>query len=631
MYKIKILILVVLVVAYSNAQVMKKVNLKNECFKTLEVLGNTLLKLQAMEPKDSNYGGLICPETKLFHTRAGEAVYPLAVIFKHTGDKRFLEASIKLGNWLITQQESGGEWLETPWTWTGTTADQLLMMSLTYPVIEEYFSKNEKENWAAAIKKAANYLVRNMNPDFATINYCATTPASLAATNIVFPDPEYLRKARYLSRTVLSKMNKEGFIEGEAARVGKVKYGVDPAYELDMSFWGLELYARLTNDVLVHNKVKDALLEHLPLVYPNGIIDGSWGARCYKWTTFGSKTADGSQILFSLFSKDDTRLLTAALRNLEYLRGMIHGGMIGSGPDYFNLFESPPCIYPTFARAKNLALAVELGNQEDGIPGILPSEEIGMIKEFKTVKVALARTENFYTTISAYDYIDQLNWGEGRYSQFPGGGSACNLWVKGFGLLQTSSPTRYIRGEVIHMPEIKDSIRCLTPRIEFTDTGGYYTNLYERNGLMTINKTNDNNISISVSGELRNEKLAPGGVSYELSHLLLEKSVIKTVKVTYHDNQPVISIVEPVVYQEGMVVKQITDKKIEIKYPGKEFVFEIVSGDVLIELGRNIDLFWQPFPAVRAFPVVLKIIPPENPFSEENYKKEIVYSFKLAQ
>jgi hypothetical protein len=630
MYKIKVLIFVILLVACNNAQEINKVNLKKECFKTLEVLGNTLLKLQAIEPNDTNYGGLICPETKLFHTRAGEAVYPLAVIFKHTSDKRFLDASIKLGNWLISQQEPGGEWLETPWTWTGTTADQLLMMSLTYPVIEEYLSKNEKESWTSAIKKAANYLVINMNPDFATINYCATTPASLAATNLVFPNPEYLQKARYLSRTVLSKMNKEGFIEGEAARVGKVKYGVDPAYELDMSFWGLELYARITNDVLVHNKVKEALLDHLPLVYPNGIIDGSWGARCYKWTTFGSKTADGSQILFSLFSKDDTRFLTAAMRNLEYLRGMIHEGMIGSGPQYFNLYESLPCIYPTFARAKNLALAVELGNQEDGIPGILPSEEIGMLKVFKTVKVALARTENFYTTISAYDYIDQLNWGEGRYSQFPSGGSACNLWVKGFGLFQTSSPTRYIRGEVIHMPDIIDSIRCLTPRIEFTDTNGYYTNLYERNGLMTFNKINDNNITISVSGELRNEKLLPGGVSYELSHLLLDKSVLKTVKVTYHDNQPVISIIEPVVYQEGMVVKKINDKKIEIKYPGKEFIIEIVSGDVSIELGKNIDLFWQPFPAIRAYPIVLKIIPPENPFSEENYKKEIVYSFNLA-
>ena len=370
MNNIKVFIFVVLIASQLIPQENKKVSLKNECFKTLEVLSNTLLKLQTNEISDSNYGGLICPETNLYHSRAAEGVYPLAVMFKHTGDIKYLEASIKLGNWLITQQEQGGEWLETPWTWTGTTADQLLMMSLTYPIVEKYISAKEKTNWERSIKNAANFLVKNMSPDFATINYCATTPACLATTNLIFPDKAYIDKARKLSRMVLSKMNEEGFIEGEAARVGKVKYGVDPAYEFDMSFWGLEFYARLTNDTVVHNAVKNALLEHLPLVYPNGVIDGSWGARCYKWTTFGSKTADGSQILFSLFSKEDNRFTTAAIRNLEYLRTMIYDGMIGSGPDYFKLYETPPCNYPTFARAKNLALAVELGNQDEETLGI---------------------------------------------------------------------------------------------------------------------------------------------------------------------------------------------------------------------------------------------------------------------
>jgi hypothetical protein len=629
MNNIKVFILVLLIASQLTPQENNKVSLKNECFKTLEMLSNTLLKLQTNENADSNYGGLICPETNLYHTRAAESVYPFAIMFKHTGEKKYLYASIKLGNWLITQQELGGEWLETPWTWTGTTADQLLMMSLTYPMVEKYLTSAEKVNWERSIKNAAAFLVKNMNPDFATINYCATTPACLATTNLIFPDKAYIEKAQTLSRMVLSKMNDEGFIEGEAARVVKVKYGVDPAYEFDMSFWGLELYARLTNDTIVHNAIKNALAEHLPLVYPNGVIDGSWGTRCYKWTTFGSKTADGSQILFSLFSKEDNRYTTAAIKNLEYLRTMIHNGMIGSGPDYFELFGTPPCIYSTFARAKNLALSVEFGNQDEEILGVLPSEEIGLLKEFNTVNVALARTENFYTTISAYDYIDQLNWGEGRYSQFPSGGSACNVWVKDFGLLQTSSPTRYTRGEVIHMPELNPSLKCLTPRFEYSDTTGYYTNLYERNGMMKTEKMDDNNITISVSGEMRNEKQIPGGVSYELSHTLLKESLVKTLKLKYHDNQPVISIVEPIIFKEGMDVKLVNDRKIEIKYLKKTFLFEVYSGNVVIELGEDKEFYWQPFPAVRTYPIVLKVIPPANPFEDENYKTEIEYSFTI--
>ena len=184
MNNIKVFFLVILIASQINSQENKKVSLKNECFKTLEVLSNTLLKLQTNEIADSNYGGLICPETNLYHSRAAEGVYPLAVMFKHIGEKKYLEASIKLGNWLITQQEAGGEWLETPWTWTGTTADQLLMMSLTYPIVEKYLTSSEKVNWEKSIKKAADFLVKNMSPDFATINYCATTPACLSLIHI---------------------------------------------------------------------------------------------------------------------------------------------------------------------------------------------------------------------------------------------------------------------------------------------------------------------------------------------------------------------------------------------------------------------------------------------------------------
>ena len=225
--------------------------------------------------------------------------------------------------------------------------------------------------------------------------------------------------------------------------------------------------------------------------------------------------------------------------------------------------------------------------------------------------------------------LDQLNWGEGRYSQFPSGGAACNVWVKDFGLLQTSSPTRYIRGEIIHMPELNESLKCLTPRFEYSDTSGYFTNLYERNGMMKTDKKSNNDITISVSGEMRNEKQIPGGVSYELSHTLLDESITKTLILKYHDNQPVISIIEPIIFKEGLEVNLLNDRKVELKYLEKTFLFEVHSGNVVIELGKDKENYWQPFPAVKTYPIVLKVIPPVNAFEDENYKTEIVYSFTI--
>jgi hypothetical protein len=603
-------------------------SIREESLQTLAVLTDALLSTQIQVPGHKDEGALVCPENGDLHTRAAEAVYPLAVMFAQTRDRRYLRAGKALGNWLIRQQGGEGEWQETPWTWTGTTADQLLMMALSYPILEKHLDRTEQLAWKKSIRGAAAYLVKRMSPDFATINYCATTPAALAAVNRIMPDSVYVIKAGILARQVLAKMNTDGFIEGEAARVGTVKYGVDPGYEMDMSFWGLLFYARLTDDRLVAEEVRHAVAEHLPLVYPNGMIDGSWGARCYKWTTYGSKTADGSQILFSLLAQEDPRYRTAALRNLAYLRSMIRDGLVGNGPQLLSPGK-PPCIYPTFARAKNLALAVAWGDSSTGPLAPLPSDSPGMFHFFPSVHIALARTELLMATISGYQYIDQQNWGEGRYGQFPAGGSLCNLWIKEYGLLQTSSPTRYIRGEIIHMPEINEPIKPHTPRIEFSDSSGYWTNLYDRFGSMRAVQLDAGHVQVSYAGELRNAQHLPGGVSFRYTHLIKDSSVTKCVECAYHDARPEIQIVEPLVWQPDMEVVMREDRSVRICARNREFLFQLLEGDAEIVLGEERELCWQPFPELRTFPIILKIARPENPFVHDNYKTRIRYTLQI--
>ncbi len=605
------------------------VSLQREFLETLAVLSRALLDTQITDASSPDHGALVCPETKDLHTRAGEAVYPFAIMFKRTNDERQLRAAVALGNWLIRQQAKDGEWAETPWTWTGTTTDQLLMMSLAYPILEPHLTAAERLAWRTSIERAAAYLVERMSPDFATINYCATTPATLAVTDRLFPNPAYLPKARQLARQVLARMNADGFIEGEAARVGAVKYGVDPGYEMDMSFWGLALYAKLTGDSLVDSYVRRAARSHLSLVYPDGMIDGSWGTRSYKWTTYGTKTGDGSQVLFSLLAPEDARYRTAAIRNLELLRSMIKNGLVGSGPHFFELTHTPPCIYSTFARAKNLALAAELADPSEGDTPPLPSDKPGMLTVYPTVNVALARTQHFMVTVSAYQYVDQQNWGEGRYSQFPGGGSAANVWVRGLGLLQTSSPTRYVRGEVIHMPEIKEGIRPLTPRIEFADAADLFTNLYERTGQMSVTKHSDAHVEISVSGELKNERLLPGGVAYRLSHEVRDTTLTKRVALRYHSRSPSIDIVEPVLAPSGTTVARQGARAVSVRSGAREVRLELVEGDAEFVLGEGKELFWHPFPAVRCYPIVLRLQAPTRPFEAEQFLKTVSYRFSV--
>lgn len=599
------------------------ISLRKEFLQTLKILSDKLTDLQIKGGDDVHFGAINCPKDNVLHTRAAEAVFPFAVAYKHSGDSKYLDAARGAGNWLISQQNQNGSWYETPESWTGTTTDQLLMMASAFPILKPYLSNTEKEVWKTSIIRAADYVVGVMSPEFASINYCATTTASLAMTNLVVPDGRYTRKAKELAVQVIAKMDEDGFISGEGGRIHGVKYGVDLGYDTDMSLWGLGLYSKVTGDSLVNLYVQQALENHLYFVYPNGSIDGSWGIRSNKWTTYGSKTADGCQILFSLYAREDARYRTAAMRNLTYLRGMMKDGLVGYGPHYWLLFDTPPCIYPSFARAKNLALAIEFGEQEEGVMTSLPTEEIGWVRLLPTVDVALARSKNFMATVTAYNYKDAKRGEQSKYMHRPSGGSITNLWVKDHGFLQTSSQTIYRRWEPMHFPEVEDVI-CLTPRIEFTRDSGYYTNLYEFDGRISVRSEDQATAIISTSGELKDERQFPGGVAYVWTHAVFDDSIQKSVRLRYHGRKPVVRIVEPIVQQPGMSFRLVHPREVLIQGGKRDFQLEIVEGDLQIVLGEDESRYWFPFPSLKCYPIILKVQP-----EQEKSRQKIVYRISV--
>jgi len=591
----------------------KTASIKQESLDFLFTLTDKLLTFQINDKSNVDYGALYCKEChdeKVIHTRAAEAVFPFAIAYKHSNNDKYLQASINVGNWLIKQQEPDGSWKETPEEWTGTTADQLLMMAAAYPIIEASLSGKEKINWKNSIKKAADYLTKVMSPEFASINYCATTTSTLTVANSVVKDTSYLIKAKILASQVIHKMDADGFISGEGGRLNGVKHGVDVGYDIDMSLWGLGLFAKLTNNKSVTKKVKEALSNHLYFVYPNGSIDGSWSIRSNKWTTYGSATADGCQILFSLYAQDDARYRTAAIKNLNYLKGMRSNGLITYGPDYSKLFKDPPCLYPTFARAKNLALAIAYGDQNEGPFAELPTDKIGWIKHFPTLDVVQTRTKNMMATITAYTYKDPKKKAKSKYMHRPAGGSISNLWVKDHGFLQTSSQTKYSRWEPMHFPEA-ENIKCLTPRIEFEDSTGYFTNLYEFDGTISVSDSKFPK-TVRTNGELKSEDHISSNINYSLSHVIKDNSIIKTVEINNNTSLKNIRIVEPIVEQKDMRFRLVNDQTVLIEGGNRTFKFEIISGNGKIELGENSGLYWSPFPSLKCYPIEIILNKTQN-------------------
>ncbi|MBO9658942.1 MAG: hypothetical protein J7527_08950, partial [Chitinophagaceae bacterium] len=518
----------------SSATLAQTLSLKKEYAQTLLQLSDALLKRQMTDSIDDNFGGINCEHCSVWHTRAAEAVYPFTVAHLITKNDRYRHAAINSAHWLFRQQQPNGSWKETPEEWTGTTTDQLLMLLLSYEKLSTQFSQTEKDRWVKAMQGAAAYLDSVMRPEFASINYVATTTATLAKAGIMLNKPAYTQKARQLARRTISKMDEDGFLNGEGGKSHGNKMGVDLGYNMEMSLWGLALYAKLTNDTLVYDKVKFALKNHLYFIYPDGSLDASWGIRSNKWTGFGSATSDGCQVLFSLLADEDPRYASASYLNLQFIRKNFTKDLLGYGPQYAEVYNKPPCIYPSFAKAKNLAMAYMFETRESRPSKPAPSQYERWLKYFPTLDVVEVRTKNFMATITAYRYTDQLAGSKGKYMFRPDGGTISHLWAKDHGFLQASSPTIYTRPEPMSFPEAP-GVQPLTSRIEYTDTAGYFTNLFEFDARLRIDSVHGKQYTVYAAGELKDKNWLTGGLGYKMNYLFTDTSLQKTVQLVYHD------------------------------------------------------------------------------------------------
>ena len=114
--------------------------------------------------------------------------------------------------------------------------------------------------------------------------------------------------------------------------------------------------------------------------------------------------------------------------------------------------EHPPCIYPTFTKAKNLALAYALETKQSRILVKLPTEATGWVKHFKTVDVSLLRTANFMATITSYGYKDYKAGAKSKYMYRPAGGAISCLWVKDHGLSDGIQCNRILQAGADELP-----------------------------------------------------------------------------------------------------------------------------------------------------------------------------------
>jgi hypothetical protein len=198
--------------------------------------------------------------------------------------------------------------------------------------------------------------------------------------------------------------------------------------------------------------------------------------------------------------------------------------------------------------------------------------------------------------------------------------------VDGLGWLTTSSQTLYRRGEYVHMPEVSDSIQCLTPRIEYSDKNGYFTNLYDSHAQLHVERTNTG-AEARVRGELCDSLARPSGVAFGYDYTFAPKTLTKSISLRYHDVLTTVKVIEPIVLEEGVKVEKIDERTVKISSPRKTVLMRLsadAANVATLNIGENADKYWFPFPGLRCYPIVLTVKAPTSGF-----KYQLSYTFEI--
>jgi hypothetical protein len=473
-------------------------------------------------------------------------------------DQDLINRGLELADWLVARQQNDGSWEESPGGWKGTTVFQLLALAAAIDMGGPQLSGQRRGSYLSAAIKASEWVLKNITFRRVTTNYVASAAAALAIVNRVLPERRWLKGAKRLAGMAISRINRDGLIEGEGQgrRILKKIYirpmGIDIGYGLEMSLASLSLYAAVTGDQTVGRVVEKALTAHIFFIYPDGSLDNSIGSRGYKWTIYGSKTAHGSQMALAFMASRDGVAATAQRLCTRLLDRFIVGGLLSNGPNHQEVGGSL-CIYPTVVRAVNLAFALayfppptEVGEEP------IPAQKDQWVKRWPTLNSLHVRRAPWMATVSGYDEATLFKTNDKEdWFRVPSGGSLTYLYHDDWGPVQAATQLKYGNWEPMHLPPNPGGLMSLTPRIEVTGGAGQTSNAQSgRVRLMAMDAPG--RVEVVAAGSFAEKgRMGSGLGSYEVTYLFERDRLRKRYKIHLSESPLRLAIIEPMLLKPG--------------------------------------------------------------------------------
>lgn len=571
-----------------------------------------MLARQIDRPDDPTvHGALGCPACDHIHGRCMDAVYPFIYRYRQTKEEKYLTAARNVMGWAEANvAQSDGSWtvMPNPKTWRGISVFGAIALAETLHYHGDILPEELREEWTERLSRVGEYLLANFDLTFTNINYGFTALHAFLLIGEVLDEEKYVARAQVLGKDAKQWFTKPNLLlygEGKPSDALSPKglLPVDLGYNVEESLNGVVYYALHAGDEELLDLLEQSLTGHLHFMLPDGGWDNSWGTRQAKWSYWGSRTTDGSQYAFASLADRNPAFATAAIRTTELLaactsaEGLIYGGL------HYAEHRVPACIHHTFAHAKPLAALLDgpsaLTSLEATAP--LPRATADGVRHFPEIDVWLLARGKWRATVSTYDAIY-------KPYVFQGTGGALNvLWHERVGLLFAASMAEYMLVEKYNQQlDPDDEDFALTPRLETTSDGVWYTNLYDLGAKVEVSDE-DGVLRSKVEVQLVDkDQLAPasGAMHWQMEYVVSEEEV-EVVVLPGAYTMPGVRLVLPLVSPSTDEVRRIDERTIHVVKPDGVVV---IDADVPIQIAETKrERVFNMVPGVQALPLLLEV------------------------
>jgi hypothetical protein len=510
---------------------------------------DALLELQVKTGDDE--GGIMSPASKFCLGRSGEMVYAFMGMYEYTGDVKYKTAALKVYQWSEKHvSQPDGSWTNEIITrndWKGITVFRCVALGEAIHYYGHLLTATEKQQWTERLRKGADYILASINFETGDINYSNSAAAALAICWRVLGDEKYKTRAKGFANFGVQHLTVNNLMWGEGVRgpndtTAKGLRPIDVPYNIEESLPNLALYATITSDKAVLEKILPSFQAHLNFILPDGGMDAGWCSRQYKWMYYGSTTADGIIAGMALLANKDKRFLEAAHRNLALIKNYTHNGLIYGGADYISR-GILPSSHHTIGNTKGLLTAIH-ANVKQGKKAVLPNDTAYGVREWKEASVIQIGIGPWRASVTTNDIASSKKRGG-----HPMGGALSLLWHKKTGPIAVASMNDYVRyeGSNMQIPISDDDKFCLTPRIEVVKDKIIYSNLYDGKASMDWVKKGDT-VYVLIKGKLTNVDglvLANEEAAFTITYTFAPTSFTMAVHATTNDAKLIFPVVSP--------------------------------------------------------------------------------------